>query len=73
MAIMAQFERNVRCIPPPGFCDGWLCFCGSLMGIGALTAVVGDLAALLGCVLEIGSAITAITLVALGTSLPVGH
>ncbi|CAK9077723.1 unnamed protein product, partial [Durusdinium trenchii] len=57
-------------IPPPGFCDGWVCFVGSLMGIGALTAVVGDSAALLGCVLEIGSAITAITLVALGTSLP---
>lgn len=57
-------------IPPPGFCDGWLCFFCSLGGIGLLTAVVGDLAALLGCVLDIGSAITAITLVALGTSLP---
>ncbi|CAE7944443.1 Slc8a2 [Symbiodinium sp. KB8] len=57
-------------IPPPGFCDGWLCFFCSLGGIGLLTAIVGDLAALLGCVLDIGSAITAITLVALGTSLP---
>ncbi|CAJ1401560.1 unnamed protein product [Effrenium voratum] len=57
-------------IPPTGFCDGWCCFVGALMGIGALTAVVGDVAALLGCVMEIGSAITAITLVALGTSLP---
>ncbi|CAE7483356.1 Slc8a2 [Symbiodinium natans] len=36
-------------IPPPGFCDGWLCFFCSLGGIGLLTAVVGDLAALLGC------------------------
>ena len=68
--LVVPWKIVFSCIPPPGFCDGWLCFVGSLMGIGALTAVVGDLAALLGCVLEIGSAITAITLVALGTSLP---
>lgn len=30
-----------RCIPPPGFCDGWLCFVGSLMGIGAACLFVG--------------------------------
>lgn len=62
--LVVPWKIVFSCIPPPGFCDGWLCFVGSLMGIG------GDLAALLGCVLEIGSAITAITLVALGTSLP---
>merc|ERR1712151_126455 len=40
------------------------------MGIGSLTAVIGDIAALFGCVLGIPDAITAITFVALGTSLP---
>merc|ERR1712056_82524 len=40
------------------------------MMIGGVTAIIGDMAALLGCVLEIGPQITAITFVALGTSLP---
>merc|ERR1712151_372350 len=40
------------------------------MGIGSLTAVIGDMASLFGCVLGIPDAITAITFVALGTSLP---
>merc|ERR1719444_745976 len=38
--------------------------------IGGVTALIGDMAALLGCVLKIGPEITAITFVALGTSLP---
>lgn len=58
------------CIPPCDFVDGWACFFGALIGIGILTGLVGDLASLLGCVAGIPDAITAITLVALGTSLP---
>merc|ERR1719161_2980305 len=38
--------------------------------IGAVTAIIGDMASLLGCCLGIPEDITAITLVALGTSLP---
>jgi len=57
-------------IPPPGFGHGWVCFFCSLGGIGGLTAFVGDMASLLGCVLNIPDAVTAITLVALGTSVP---
>jgi solute carrier family 8 (sodium/calcium exchanger) len=38
--------------------------------IGLCTALIGDLANLLGCALEIPSSICAITFVALGTSLP---
>ncbi|CAE8640861.1 unnamed protein product [Polarella glacialis] len=57
-------------IPPPCFCGGWLCFGFALAGIGLVTALVGDMASLLGCVADIPDAITAITLVALGTSLP---
>merc|ERR1719158_2032650 len=49
---------------------GWACFGGALGAIGAVTAIVGDLAALLGCCMNIPDDITAITLVALGTSLP---
>lgn len=57
-------------IPPVDFCGGWLCFVCSLLMIGVVTAVIGDMASLLGCVLGVPDAITAITFVALGTSLP---
>lgn len=42
----------------------------ALTYIGVVTAVVGEFASLLGCCLGIDDSITAITLVALGTSLP---
>jgi len=57
-------------IPPVDFADGWLCFCCALGMIGIVTAFIGDLAALLGCCVGIPDSITAITFVALGTSLP---
>jgi solute carrier family 8 (sodium/calcium exchanger) len=57
-------------IPPTDYCQGWLCFVCSLGMIGLVTAFVGDLASLLGCSLNIPDDIAAITLVALGTSLP---
>lgn len=58
------------CCPPPDYCNGWLCFLVSLSMIGILTAMLGDLAQLLGCSVDIPDAVTAITLVAMGTSLP---
>ncbi|KAK6026849.1 Sodium/calcium exchanger protein, partial [Ostertagia ostertagi] len=57
-------------VPPPAILGGWLCFLVGLAFIGLLTAVVGDLASIFGCMVGIGDAVTAITLVALGTSLP---
>merc|ERR1712190_565865 len=57
-------------IPPVDFWDGWLTFVISLVMIGVVTTFMGDLAELLGCVAEMPASITAITLVALGTSLP---
>jgi len=57
-------------IPPTAYCDGWLCFILSLVFIGVVTAIVGDLASLLGCCMNLPDSITAITIVALGTSLP---
>ncbi|CAD7929361.1 unnamed protein product [Amoebophrya sp. A25] len=58
------------CIPPTDYANGWVCFFSSLAMIGVVTAIIGDIAAMLGCVLNIPSSITAITFVALGTSLP---
>jgi len=56
--------------PPPRLAGGWVCFFVVLAMIGILTAVIGDLASHLGCCMGIAPSITAITFVALGTSLP---
>lgn len=57
-------------IPPPDYADGWVCFFVALVFIGGVTAIIGDMASLLGCTMDVPDAITAITFVALGTSLP---
>jgi len=57
-------------VPPPHIWGGWLCFCVSLSVIGVLTAIVGDAAAIFGCLVGLKDSVTAITFVALGTSLP---
>lgn len=57
-------------VPPPKICGGWAAFAASLFFIALVTIVVQEFANLLGCVLGIPNSVTAITLVALGTSLP---
>jgi len=57
-------------VPPTAYCGGWVCFYLSLVFIGALTAVIGDLATLFGCVIGMPDLLTAISFVALGTSMP---
>jgi len=57
-------------VPPPDYCGGWGCFCGALCMIAVVTAIVGDMANLVGCCLDILPETAAITFVALGTSLP---
>ena len=57
-------------VPPPHMCNGYACFFCALGMIGTVTYVVGEYANMFGCVLGIKPAITAITFVALGTSLP---
>lgn len=49
---------------------GWLCFFVALAFTGLVTALIGDLAGMFGCSVGLDDSITAITLVALGTSLP---
>jgi len=57
-------------VPPTRFYGGWATFGVSLTLIGGLTAVVGDLASTFGCLIGLTDPVTAITFVALGTSLP---
>ena len=56
--------------PPPHYCKGVPCFFVALTFIGVVTAVVGEVATLMGCVIGLKPGITAITFVAIGTSLP---
>ncbi|KAH9642993.1 hypothetical protein HF086_013554 [Spodoptera exigua] len=49
---------------------GYVCFVVSIICIGLVTAVIGDVASHFGCTLGIKDSVTAIVFVALGTSIP---
>lgn len=56
--------------PPTSMYGGWATFFVALGMIGVLTAFIADIAGIFGCLLGLDDGITAITFVALGTSLP---
>ncbi|KAH9502544.1 Sodium/calcium exchanger 3 [Bulinus truncatus] len=58
------------CLPPPSLGGGWPTFISSLVVIALMTAIVSDMASVFGCLVGLSDYITAITLVALGTSMP---
>lgn len=58
------------CIPPVEMGGGIPAFAVALVFIGLITMIVGECASTLGCVIGLKPAVTAITLVAVGTSLP---
>ena len=47
-----------------------MCFLVALIFIGILTAIIGDLAGIFGCLIGLKPEVVSITFVALGTSLP---
>ncbi len=57
-------------VPPTDLLGGYACFVVSIVAIGFMTAVIGDLASHFGCTVGLKDSVTAISLVALGTSLP---
>lgn len=52
------------------YIGGWACFSVSILMIGFLTAIIGDVAAHFGCTIGLKDAVTAISFVAMGTSIP---
>lgn len=58
------------CAPPPVYMNGWFTFYGALVVISIQTALISDIGEMIGCSFGIPDSITAITIVALGTSLP---
>ena len=57
-------------VPPYKWGGGWPAFVVSLCFIGMCTVIVGQAAEMFGCLCGISPLVTAITFVALGTSLP---
>ncbi|XP_058251977.1 solute carrier family 8 member 4b isoform X2 [Hemibagrus wyckioides] len=57
-------------VPPTEYWNGWACFLVSIILIGVLTAVTGDLASHFGCTIGLKDSVTAVVFVALGTSVP---
>ncbi|CAG2054935.1 unnamed protein product [Timema podura] len=57
-------------VPPTDTFHGWLCFWSSIIWIGFLTAIIGDVATHFGCSINLQDSVTALSLVAMGTSLP---
>mmetsp|Transcript_4801 Transcript_4801/g.9933 ORF Transcript_4801/g.9933 Transcript_4801/m.9933 type:complete len:281 (+) Transcript_4801:1-843(+) len=68
--ITLPFKLAFTLVPPVRIWDGKLSFAVSLLFIGFVTAIIGDVASIFGCCLGLPDSITAITLVAMGTSLP---
>ena len=64
------FQILFAFIPPPKYLGGWPAFLISLAMIGLMTALIGDAAGIFGCLIGLKDPITAITIVALGTSMP---
>merc|ERR1711992_349536 len=64
------FKVIFALIPPAGLMGGFPCFFVSLAFIGVIVIIVGDLAGIFGCLIGLKDEVTAITFVALGTSLP---
>lgn len=57
-------------VPPTDYLGGWACFTVSITWIAILTALIGDLASMFGCTIGLRDTVTAISFVALGTSVP---
>ncbi|XP_026683698.1 sodium/calcium exchanger 1-like [Diaphorina citri] len=68
--ITFQWKVLFALIPPPKIFHGWLTFFVTLIVMGLIMTLTGDLARRFGCVIGLSDTITGITLVALGTSLP---
>jgi solute carrier family 8 (sodium/calcium exchanger) len=68
--LMFPWKLMFAICPPAGLCGGYPCFVISLAFIGFQVVLISDFANQVGCQLYIKTAVTAITFVALGTSLP---
>ena len=69
-ALMLPWKLLFGILPPADAFGGWGLFVCSLLGIMLQVMLIGDLASQTGCIVGLRDSVTAITVVALGTSLP---
>lgn len=55
-------------IPPPSLLGGWLCFIVSLAAVGLVTAIIGDIASIFGCIVGLKDSITGESLIQVNES-----
>ncbi|CAB3397317.1 unnamed protein product [Caenorhabditis bovis] len=68
--LTVPWKLTFATIPPTDYLGGWASFVVAIVMIGILTALVGDMASQFGCWVGLKDAVTAISFVALGTSVP---
>jgi len=68
--ISLPWKMLFACIPPTHYAGGWVTFFCSLAATGIVTMIIGEVAGSFGCMVGMPKAIVAITVVALGTSMP---
>jgi len=69
-AITFPWKIMFAFLPPTSYYGGWATFFSSLAAVGAVTFVVGELAGSWGCMVGLSDAQVALSIVALGTSMP---
>merc|ERR1719471_1995057 len=69
-ALTFPWKIMFAALPPTDYYGGWATFSTSLAAVGIVTYVVGDLASTWGCMVGLGEAQVALSIVALGTSMP---
>lgn len=69
-ALTFPWKILFACLPPTNYYGGWATFSASLAAVGAVTFVVGELAGTWGCMVGLSDAQVALSIVALGTSMP---
>jgi len=68
--IVVPWKFAFSFVPPPALGGGWAAFYAALTMIAFVTMYIGDTAEFMGCAMGLEPGVTAITFVAVGTSLP---
>jgi len=68
--VMVPWKLAFACCPPADLCSGWALFVVALVGIALQVILIDEVAKATGCQWNLSTSVAAITLVALGTSLP---
>lgn len=66
----APWKLLFACIPPNSYMNGWMRFACAFAAIGLISFLVLEITTTVGCIFDMRTAVQALVLVAIGTSLP---